>query len=55
MAEGEGLTLFYATISHLPGAQVGGLVEGEDEEGVDDVDGMKEGLGRETVELSFPA
>jgi len=45
---------FYTPLPYLSGVIVGGFVEGEDQDGVEDDNGMKEGLGGETVELSFP-
>ena len=45
---------FYTPLPYLSGVIVGRFVEGEDQEEVEDDNGMKEGLGGETAELSFP-
>jgi hypothetical protein len=47
-SQGEEHCAILCNASHLPDMQVGGFVEGEDEEGVKDGNGMKERLGGET-------
>jgi hypothetical protein len=47
MTNGQGgrHSIIKCTTLHLSGVQVGGFVKGEDEEGVEDCDGMKDRLG----------